>query len=41
MEAFDALMTGFGNARLNARSQIGVDDLPKPASAKGKLGFVQ
>jgi ATP-dependent Lon protease len=36
-----ALMTGFGNARLNARSQIGVDDLPKPASAKGKLGFVQ
>jgi ATP-dependent Lon protease len=36
-----ALMTGFGNARLNARSQIWVDDLPKPASAKGKLGFVQ
>jgi ATP-dependent Lon protease len=36
-----ALMTGFGNARLNARSEIAVDDLPKAASAKGKLGFLQ
>ena len=36
-----ALMTGFGNARLDAREQVSVDDLPKPASAKGKLGFLQ
>ena len=36
-----ALMTGFGNARLNARREISVDDLPKAASAKGKLGFLQ
>ncbi|NPC56144.1 AAA family ATPase [Caenimonas soli] len=36
-----ALMTGFGNARLNARGEISVDDLPKAASAKGKLGFLQ
>jgi ATP-dependent Lon protease len=36
-----ALMTGFGNARLNARSQVWGDDLPKPVSAKGKLGFMQ
>jgi ATP-dependent Lon protease len=36
-----ALMTGFGNARLNAKSAIGVDDLPKPGSGKGKLGFLQ
>jgi ATP-dependent Lon protease len=36
-----ALMTGFGNARLDARSEISVDDLPKAASAKGKLGFLQ
>ena len=36
-----ALMTGFGNARLDGRAEIGVDDLPKAASAKGKLGFLQ
>ena len=36
-----ALMTGFGNARLDARSEISVDDLPKAASAKNKLGFLQ
>src|SRR5215210_7879249 len=36
-----ALMTGFGNARLDARSVISLDDLPKQASAKGKLGFLQ
>jgi len=36
-----ALMTGFGNAQLHARSQIGVDDLPKPACLKGRLGFLQ
>jgi len=36
-----ALMTGFGNARLDARGEILTDDLPKPASTKCKLGFVQ
>jgi ATP-dependent Lon protease len=36
-----ALMTGFGNARLDARDEIIVDDLPKAASGKGKLGFIQ
>lgn len=36
-----ALMTGFGNARLDSRNQIEVGDLPKAAGAKGKLGFLQ
>jgi ATP-dependent Lon protease len=36
-----ALMTGFGNARLDARGQITVEDLPKAGAAKGKLGFLQ
>jgi ATP-dependent Lon protease len=36
-----ALMTGFGNARLDARGEIAVDDLPKPSSGKGKVGFIQ
>ena len=36
-----ALMTGFGNARLDGRGDISVADLPKPGSAKGKLGFIQ
>ena len=36
-----ALMTGFGNARLDQREEISVDDLPKAGSAKGKIGFVQ
>ena len=36
-----ALMTGFGNARLDERGQLLVDDLPKAGSAKGKLGFLQ
>jgi ATP-dependent Lon protease len=36
-----ALMTGFGNARLQERGEISVDDLPKAGSAKGKIGFVQ
>jgi ATP-dependent Lon protease len=36
-----ALMTGFGNARLDARSTISIDDLPKTAAGKGKLGFLQ
>jgi len=36
-----ALMTGFGNARLDQRGEIAVEDLPKPGSSKGKIGFVQ
>jgi ATP-dependent Lon protease len=36
-----ALMTGFGNARLDQRGEISVDDLPKAGAAKGKIGFVQ
>lgn len=36
-----ALMTGFGNARLDQRDEIGVDDLPRPGSAKGRIGFLQ
>jgi ATP-dependent Lon protease len=35
-----ALMTGFGNARLEARGEILVDDLPKPSAGKGRLGFL-
>jgi ATP-dependent Lon protease len=36
-----SLMTGFGNARLDQRSEISVEDLPKAGTAKGKIGFVQ
>jgi ATP-dependent Lon protease len=36
-----ALMTGFGNARLQERCEITSDDLPKAPPGKGKLGFVQ
>lgn len=36
-----ALMTGFGNARLDSRSEIAVEDLPRPGSSKGRIGFVQ
>jgi len=36
-----ALMTGFGNARLDGRSTISIDDLPKTGAAKSKIGFVQ
>lgn len=36
-----SLMTGFGNARLDQRSEISVEDLPKAGSAKGRIGFVQ
>jgi ATP-dependent Lon protease len=36
-----ALMTGFGNARLDHRDTITPDDLPKAATSKGKIGFVQ
>jgi ATP-dependent Lon protease len=36
-----ALMTGFGNARLDQRDAISPDDLPKAGGAKVKMGFVQ
>jgi ATP-dependent Lon protease len=36
-----ALMTGFGNARLDNRGSINLDDLPKAGSGKGRIGFVQ
>ena len=36
-----ALMTGFGNARLDGRDAIGPDDLPKAGGSKVKMGFVQ
>lgn len=35
-----ALMTGFGNARLAQRGTIQAEDLPKAATAKGRIGFV-
>jgi len=36
-----ALMTGFGNARLDARSDVSVADLPKACGKKGSIGFMQ
>ena len=36
-----SLMTGFGNARLDNREEVSVDDLPRTGAAKGKLGFLQ
>jgi ATP-dependent Lon protease len=36
-----ALMTAFGNAKLDARGEILIEDLPKAAGAKGKVGFIQ
>jgi ATP-dependent Lon protease len=36
-----ALMTGFGNARLDKRSEIEVRDLPKIGGAKSRIGFLQ
>lgn len=35
------LMTGFGNAKLDRRGRITVDDLPRSSTPKGKMGFVQ
>lgn len=35
-----ALMTGFGNARLDSRGQLTVDDLPRPGNGKTKVGFI-
>jgi ATP-dependent Lon protease len=36
-----ALMTGFGNARLAGHDAVAVDDLPRPGTGKGRLGFLQ
>ena len=36
-----ALMTGFGNARLDGRDTVRVEDLPKAALHKGRMGFMQ
>ena len=36
-----ALMTGFGNARLDQRDAIAVDDLPRSGCNKGRMGFLQ
>ena len=36
-----ALMTGFGNARLQQRATVEVEDLPPGAARKGRIGFVQ
>jgi ATP-dependent Lon protease len=36
-----ALMTGFGNARLQGREEIRPQDLPKAGGGKAKLGFLQ
>ena len=36
-----ALMAAFGNARLASRSLLQVDDLPRGAAGKGRIGFVQ
>ncbi len=36
-----ALMTGFGNARLDRRNEVKVDDLPKPGAARSRIGFMQ
>jgi ATP-dependent Lon protease len=36
-----ALMTGFGNARLDNRGALLAGDLPRSASRKGSIGFVQ
>jgi ATP-dependent Lon protease len=36
-----ALMTGFGNARLDDRGTLALDDLPKSGTARGRIGFVQ
>ena len=36
-----ALMTGFGNARLDGRGEVRPDDLPRAGGARSKLGFLQ
>ncbi|MDB5893740.1 MAG: family ATPase, partial [Rhodoferax sp.] len=36
-----ALMTGFGNARLDRRDAVRTDDLPRPGAGKTRMGFMQ
>jgi ATP-dependent Lon protease len=36
-----ALMTGFGNAKLDRREEISAADLPKAGLKKGQIGFLQ
>jgi ATP-dependent Lon protease len=36
-----ALMTGFGNARLERRDTLRVADLPRSGLKKGQMGFLQ
>jgi ATP-dependent Lon protease len=36
-----ALMTGFGNARLDGRDQIQAGDLPRANAGKARIGFMQ
>jgi len=36
-----ALMTGFGNARLDQRDAIAADDLPRTGGNKSRMGFLQ
>ncbi len=36
-----ALMTGFGNARLDRRDAIEIKDLPRTGSGKSRIGFLQ
>lgn len=35
-----ALMTAFGNARLEGRDRLSADDLPRAAAGKGRIGFL-
>jgi ATP-dependent Lon protease len=36
-----ALMTGFGNARLDQRDAVATDDLPRVGGNKARMGFLQ
>jgi ATP-dependent Lon protease len=36
-----ALMTAFGNARLDGREALKVDDLPRSGASKTRMGFIQ
>jgi ATP-dependent Lon protease len=36
-----ALMTGFGNARLDQRHEVRTDDLPRGHGSKARMGFIQ
>ena len=36
-----AWMTAFGNAKLDKRGQVQVQDLPEPGAKKTAIGFVQ